>query len=460
MSSSKIVSYGESFANWFTKDAPNPNELTGAIMGGPDRFDNFVDKRWDSSKTEPCTHQQRSLLLRAPSSTLVEVKIRSSSAISMHREHAPAIAAASSTAPTTGSKCKPAAAVEGTLISFPPLLKQQLPASATPLHFQQQPTLLSSGSMDFRDLSSSHCEQQQLFVLSHGCRYRSSALAPTRPRERRNREEKEERQRRFVQRLPDRQPPASPASTSSCQKTPTAIAPFSSKTAQPPHHFHFSFLPQTSTTHNADLPLISTGPPPSLTVSLTPLSATPLFSFENQRDLPDSHKSSPLSRFSFNRLAAALLRPTSTRPSPLSAASPPPPDHQRHPPTAAAPPQQHPISPQLKNPATTTAAAEQSQRQRPLLSCFPLHCWPPETEERKEMTDLQRGHRRREKGIGEEAITAPNAAQISWRRVNPRAASDGGAWEDAPPAFSCPENAPSTVSVVQKDGDSTGDFVD
>nr|XP_034889409.1 mucin-2-like [Populus alba] len=186
-----------------------------------------------------------------------------------------------------------------------------------------------------------------------------------------------------------------PPSTSIFQKTPTAIAPFSSKTAQPPHHFHFFFLPQTSTTHNADLPLISTGPPPSLTVSLTPLSATPLFSFENQRDLPDSHKSSPLSRFSFNRLAAALLRPTSTRPSPLSAASPPPPDHQRHPPTAAAPPQQHPISPQLKNPATTTAAAEQSQRQRPLLSRFPLHCWPPETEERKEMTDLQRGRFKR-----------------------------------------------------------------
>jgi endoglucanase len=35
-SSSKIVSYGESFASWFTRDVPNPNELTGAIMGGPD----------------------------------------------------------------------------------------------------------------------------------------------------------------------------------------------------------------------------------------------------------------------------------------------------------------------------------------------------------------------------------------------------------------------------------------
>ena len=115
----------------------------------------------------------------------------------MHREHAPAIAAASSTAPTTGSKCKPAAAAEGNLISFPPLLKQQLPASATPLHFQQQPTLLSSGSMDFRDLSSSHCEQQQLFLLSHRCIHRSSALARTRSVEReREREQGEQNQLR------------------------------------------------------------------------------------------------------------------------------------------------------------------------------------------------------------------------------------------------------------------------
>jgi len=49
---------------------------------------------------------------------LVAVKISSSSSISMHREHAPAIVVASSTAPATGSKCKPAAAVEGTLFPF------------------------------------------------------------------------------------------------------------------------------------------------------------------------------------------------------------------------------------------------------------------------------------------------------------------------------------------------------
>ncbi|EHA8590623.1 hypothetical protein COCNU_scaffold021348G000010 [Cocos nucifera] len=44
-----------SFANWYQKDQPNPNELTGAIVGGPDRYNNFDDKRSDSSKLEPCT---------------------------------------------------------------------------------------------------------------------------------------------------------------------------------------------------------------------------------------------------------------------------------------------------------------------------------------------------------------------------------------------------------------------
>jgi endoglucanase len=56
MSSDKIVNCAMSFTYWFTKDSPNPNELTGAIVGGPDRYDNFNDKRWDSSKTEPCTY--------------------------------------------------------------------------------------------------------------------------------------------------------------------------------------------------------------------------------------------------------------------------------------------------------------------------------------------------------------------------------------------------------------------
>ncbi|XP_062157543.1 endoglucanase 16 [Alnus glutinosa] len=56
LSKDEAVSCAISFVNWFNKDGPNPNELTGAIVGGPDRLDNFNDKRWDSSMTEPCTY--------------------------------------------------------------------------------------------------------------------------------------------------------------------------------------------------------------------------------------------------------------------------------------------------------------------------------------------------------------------------------------------------------------------
>ncbi|KAK4759310.1 hypothetical protein SAY87_022441 [Trapa incisa] len=56
MSPDDLVSCPMSFVNWFTKNTPNPNELTGAILGGPDRYDQFTDKRWTSSMTEPCTY--------------------------------------------------------------------------------------------------------------------------------------------------------------------------------------------------------------------------------------------------------------------------------------------------------------------------------------------------------------------------------------------------------------------
>ena len=45
--------------------------------------------------------------------------------------------------------------------SFPPHREHQLPAPATPLHFQQQPSLLNSGNTDFSNLSSNHRDQQQ-----------------------------------------------------------------------------------------------------------------------------------------------------------------------------------------------------------------------------------------------------------------------------------------------------------
>ncbi|XP_058185767.1 endoglucanase 16 [Rhododendron vialii] len=45
-----------SFVNWYNKNTPNPNELTGAIVGGPDRYDNFQDLRSESAMTEPTTY--------------------------------------------------------------------------------------------------------------------------------------------------------------------------------------------------------------------------------------------------------------------------------------------------------------------------------------------------------------------------------------------------------------------
>ncbi|GJZ76147.1 endoglucanase 16, partial [Tanacetum coccineum] len=50
------VNCGMSFVYWFNTDAPNPNELTGAILGGPNREDVFIDSRMNSSCTEPCTY--------------------------------------------------------------------------------------------------------------------------------------------------------------------------------------------------------------------------------------------------------------------------------------------------------------------------------------------------------------------------------------------------------------------
>ncbi|XP_047306648.1 endoglucanase 16 [Impatiens glandulifera] len=56
MSTQEVVNCGMSFTKWYNVDGPNPNELTGAIVGGPDKNDQFNDKRSDSSMTEPTTY--------------------------------------------------------------------------------------------------------------------------------------------------------------------------------------------------------------------------------------------------------------------------------------------------------------------------------------------------------------------------------------------------------------------
>jgi len=64
-----------------------------------------------------------------------------------------------------------------------------------PLHFQQQLSLLSGGSTNFSGLSSNHREQQQLFLLNHGCRHPSSTLARTKLEEREREREREQKTR-------------------------------------------------------------------------------------------------------------------------------------------------------------------------------------------------------------------------------------------------------------------------
>ncbi|KAJ4754250.1 Endoglucanase [Rhynchospora pubera] len=56
LQSKTVVECGMSFSKWFQRDAPNYNELTGAIVGGPDKNDKFIDKRSESSMLEPCTY--------------------------------------------------------------------------------------------------------------------------------------------------------------------------------------------------------------------------------------------------------------------------------------------------------------------------------------------------------------------------------------------------------------------
>ncbi|MCD7452856.1 hypothetical protein HAX54_018409 [Datura stramonium] len=45
----------EGFVQWFNKNAPNPNVLDGAIVGGPDISDNYNDSRGNFQQSEPAT---------------------------------------------------------------------------------------------------------------------------------------------------------------------------------------------------------------------------------------------------------------------------------------------------------------------------------------------------------------------------------------------------------------------
>ena len=44
------------YATWFSRKASNPNLLVGAVVGGPDAYDNFADQRDNYEQTEPATY--------------------------------------------------------------------------------------------------------------------------------------------------------------------------------------------------------------------------------------------------------------------------------------------------------------------------------------------------------------------------------------------------------------------
>lgn len=52
----------QGYEDWFNRDQGNPNVLVGALVGGPDINDNFVDERQNYEQTEPCTYNNAPLV--------------------------------------------------------------------------------------------------------------------------------------------------------------------------------------------------------------------------------------------------------------------------------------------------------------------------------------------------------------------------------------------------------------
>ncbi|KAI3902208.1 hypothetical protein MKW92_021448 [Papaver armeniacum] len=50
------------YATWYNSKASDPNVLTGAIVGGPDAYDNLADERDNYEQTEPATYNNAPLL--------------------------------------------------------------------------------------------------------------------------------------------------------------------------------------------------------------------------------------------------------------------------------------------------------------------------------------------------------------------------------------------------------------
>ncbi|KAG5563431.1 hypothetical protein RHGRI_006000 [Rhododendron griersonianum] len=59
---SSFVTCRGGYATWYASKSSDPNLLTGAIVGGPDAYDNFADERDNYEQTEPATYNNAPLL--------------------------------------------------------------------------------------------------------------------------------------------------------------------------------------------------------------------------------------------------------------------------------------------------------------------------------------------------------------------------------------------------------------
>ncbi|XP_074318222.1 endoglucanase 11-like [Silene latifolia] len=58
----KFIRCMEGYTNWYGHSKPNMNVLIGALVGGPDENDRFIDKRSNYAQTEACTYNTAPLV--------------------------------------------------------------------------------------------------------------------------------------------------------------------------------------------------------------------------------------------------------------------------------------------------------------------------------------------------------------------------------------------------------------
>ncbi|KAE8677963.1 Endoglucanase 2 [Hibiscus syriacus] len=58
----QFIACRQGYAAWYSRKTSDPNVLTGAVVGGPDAYDNFADERDNYEQTEPATYNNAPLL--------------------------------------------------------------------------------------------------------------------------------------------------------------------------------------------------------------------------------------------------------------------------------------------------------------------------------------------------------------------------------------------------------------